>query len=765
MQLSNHARRWPVALVIAIASGLGACGSHEAVGPSTNPPAAIDAMVDLTHTAQVGTPVTGGIIVKVSDASGRPVPGAVVAFAVTVGNGTVAPRVAVSDPKGLATVTWTLGTVVGSNELTATVDGVTTPIKFEAVGTSGPVASLSLSSNVTRLLATVDSVRITARSVDSFGNTTSPSPSFLTRDPTLITVDSTGLVRALRRGAGTYVVVTAGKVTDSVLVTVLADGQSLCTGTANPTELAVGQTITDVSGQGFCVHASSDNTEYAIVPYYDSPTPGSSIQVEVRALGLGVLTNLVSATDLIVRSPAAPSPAPALIPDEQFESQLRQRERTQLPAYLAGARSALRASPDLSAAKAGPVPAVGDLVSLNVNPVDACTNADLRAGRVAAITEKAIIVTDTSNPPGGFTDAEYQSIGVTFDTLVDPTDRAAFGAPTDIDANGRVIMFFTRAVNELTPANASSVVLGFFIQRDLLPKTGSPGPCPASNAGEMFYLLVPDTGGVVNSNKRSKSQVVTTTNGTVAHEYQHLINASRRMYVNGVGENFEQTWLDEGLAHEAEELNFYGAAGRAPRQNIDAAAFSDPKFVAAYSTFALNNIRRYETYLGATETQGPIGSSPFDDDLQTRGAIWDFLRFAADHLPAGTENAFWFNLVNSTTSGVANLTNALGAAPNSLMRDWAISVFLDDNAVGVDPRFAESSWNFRSVITGGSASSPFPLTPRILRDAGATTVQLAANGVSFLRFTVPAGQDALLTTTSNNLILPPTVKLAIVRVH
>jgi hypothetical protein len=29
--------------------------------------------------------------------------------------------------------------------------------------------------------------------------------------------------------------------------------------------------------------------------------------------------------------------------------------------------------------------------------------------------------------------------------------------------------------------------------------------------------------------------VLTLTNGTVAHEYQHLTNASRRMYVNGVG--------------------------------------------------------------------------------------------------------------------------------------------------------------------------------------------------------------------------------------
>src|SRR6266496_1429722 len=115
----------------------------------------------------------------------------------------------------------------------------------------------------------------------------------------------------------------------------------------------------------------------------------------------------------------------------------------------------------------------------------------------------------------------------------------------------------------------------------------------------MFYLLVPDSTGVVNNNKRTKTQVITFTNGTVAHEYQHLINASRRT----------------------------------PRGNIDASMFSDPKAAVAYTTFEINNFRRYQTYLSRTETQAPVGFDGNDDDLQTRGAIWNFLRFAADHLP------------------------------------------------------------------------------------------------------------------------------------
>ena len=56
--------------------------------------------------------------------------------------------------------------------------------------------------------------------------------------------------------------------------------------------------------------------------------------------------------------------------------------------------------------------------------------------------------------------------------------------------------------------------------------------------------------------QRKKSDVVNNTTGTLAHEYQHLINAGRRLYVNNA-EFFETVWLNEGLSHIAEELLYY----------------------------------------------------------------------------------------------------------------------------------------------------------------------------------------------------------------
>src|SRR5207237_6983313 len=107
---------------------------------------------------------------------------------------------------------------------------------------------------------------------------------------------------------------------------------------------------------------------------------------------------------------------------------------------------------------------------------------------------KAIVVADTGNPSGGYTDSEYASLGTTFDTLIDPLDRAAFGDPSDIDGNGRVVLFFTKTVNDLTPKGSSSYVGGYFYARDLFPTTGTADldACPTSNVGEMFYIMVAD---------------------------------------------------------------------------------------------------------------------------------------------------------------------------------------------------------------------------------------------------------------------------------
>jgi hypothetical protein len=403
---------------------------------------------------------------------------------------------------------------------------------------------------------------------------------------------------------------------------------------------------------------------------------------------------------------------------------------------------------------------VGDLMSLNANAYsDGCVKPDIRIGRVVAVTSKAIVVADTANPAGGFTDEEYRHMGVTFDTLVDPVDVAAFGEPTDIDNNGGPILFFTRAVNELTPRGSSSAVLGFFYERDLEPKNG----CAGSNVAEMFYLLVPDIDGKAGD-ARSKGQVGTWTNGTIAHEYQHLINASRRRYVNPNNKPFEEVWLNEGLSHIAEELSFFRSAGLPMRANLGAAAITPPATGSpAYQTYSSNNFLRFRRYLLSPESQSPVGIDPFEDDLPTRGAIWSFLRYAADHQPGSGDGTFWYRLVNGSKSGLSNLADVLGTDPTKMLRDWAVSVYLDDNATGVDPRFQQPSWNLRSALP--AVGSNYALFTRTLNDGNTSTVSLTGGGTSFMRFAVPAGQDGLITATTQGQLPSAAIQLTVVRIR
>lgn len=302
---------------------------------------------------------------------------------------------------------------------------------------------------------------------------------------------------------------------------------------------------------------------------------------------------------------------------------------------------------------------VGDLTSVNVNVNDACTNAVFHPARVVAVGTKSIILNDTLNPKNGFSSADFQRFSAKFDTLIYPMDVANFGEPTDIDNNGRIIILFTRAVNELTPARSSSYVAGLAFSRDLFPRVGTAraSSCPTSNQGEYFYALTPDPTGAVNSNVRTAGFVDSVVPSVLAHEFQHLINASRRLYVTNATA-FEEKWLDEGLAHSAEELLFYREAGLSSRMNLDVTAIrSTPTIRTAFNLDMIGNTSRYRAYLTA-----PPSSSPYrpDDSLSTRGATWSFLRYSVDRLNA-TDN---FGPGNGTSvSGAGDITLSSGATP------------------------------------------------------------------------------------------------------
>jgi hypothetical protein len=145
---------------------------------------------------------------------------------VGVGSGTASPTRSTADARGVATTSWTLGTTAGTARLTAQVNGVT-PVVFTATVIAGP-AALLVASPEAAYLNVGDTVRVRGSLRDQYGNTiVGQSITYSTLDPTLATVNSSGLVTAVAVGTA-RVVAEASSRADTVPVTISATGSSVC---------------------------------------------------------------------------------------------------------------------------------------------------------------------------------------------------------------------------------------------------------------------------------------------------------------------------------------------------------------------------------------------------------------------------------------------------------------------------------------------------------------------------------------------------------
>ena len=553
-------------------------------------------------------------------------------------------------------------------------------------------------------------------------------------DPAIATVDAGGNVSALSPGR--------------VVISATAGSRSGATTIDVCPNLAVGEAwagAMPVASQ-LCFAGQASGAEYTYMPVNLSTS--SALSLSVTGTGIQAVTGPPTPNRL-------PGGAPALLLSGPTGSDVGVLERasaqTQPLLGRAASRIAARgARGGLRRSITPGVPTVGQLMSLNV--AQGCSGtADNRIGMVRKIGAHAIIVSDTANPAGGFTTAQYDSIALEFDSLSYPVDSTNFGAPTDVDGNGRIILFYTRGVNELSPPATAVSSFGYFTNRDVFSADPVSG-CERSNEGEILYMLVPDPTGAVNSNVRTVSAVRGSGSRTMAHELQHLINAFRRVYVTGAS-SFEQPWLDEGLSQVAEELMFYRTSvGLAPRQNIVLGNLNTgpqaSRRVAAYNTYQNNNFTLFRSWLQRPDTTGAfVTSTPAGSAF--RGVLWAFLRYASDRVN-GSDAAFWQSLVNSNLEGKANLQNAIGASPDAWLRDFTAAMYADDNAFTVDAAYKQPSWNFRSVYGGLGG---FPLLARQLANATPLTLSYSrGGGTAYTRFGVPASTFASVSALSGGSV-------------
>ncbi len=611
-----------------------------------------------------------------------------------------------------------------------------------------------------RVLAVGEALQLSAVVRDAGGETPSDTRleelAWSTDNAAVATVSASGVVNGVAPGTATLRAELEG-VAGTVQV-VVSSAPAACSVAGSLRSLEVGGSLTlgGVQGATVCLDGGAAGKEYVAVPFHAGDLNAPLFSVRLGAQGV-----------VPVAPGSAASVAPALSLDGDgreensgFHEALRRRAERELAPHVSAALRAGRADrmqPSLSLNLGSGT--LGQEVTVNTS-LTSCEKPNNRTGRVVAVGQRSIVLADVTNPAGGLTTADYASMAAGFDTLVYPVVTQAFGEPRDVDGNNKVVIFYTSAVNALTPAGSSSFVGGFFHPRDLFPRKDSDGlaACETTNLAEMFYMLVPDPQGSVNNNVFTRADIVQTSLGTIAHEFQHLINASRRLYVVKTTHYSEETWLNEGLSHVAEELLFYHTSGLAARQNVGAAQVNANNRVRnAFLTYMDQNLRRYQRFLESHENQSPYDAAKDDDqDLATRGATWAFLRYAADRR-TGAETELWKGLVDSDVTGFANLQRALGTDPRPMVRDWTTSVWTDDVVSNVDPRFNQPSWRFRSFF------GTFPANTRNLA-AGESTVLLKSGSGAYARFGVlPGGVGTFTARRTGGEALPSQVYVTIVR--
>ncbi len=118
--------------------GVAGCGAGDGTGPPPPPANAVSATATASGNGQAGAVATAlPLPLRVLVDSAGTKQGVTVTWHTS--NGLVTPQASVTDAAGIATATWTLDTVVGTQSATASVAGLNT-VRFRATALAGPAA-------------------------------------------------------------------------------------------------------------------------------------------------------------------------------------------------------------------------------------------------------------------------------------------------------------------------------------------------------------------------------------------------------------------------------------------------------------------------------------------------------------------------------------------------------------------------------------------------------------------------------------------------
>ena len=508
-------------------------------------------------------------------------------------------------------------------------------------------------------------------------------------------------------------------------------------------ELVPGEFITlsgsDLSGS-IELPAAGASRSYVVVVHDARGAIGAPAPVRMVVTRAGVPLSASSRPRPAAAPPRAPDTGRTPLDDWFADGEAEFR--------LAVARDLRRSGARPLRAQAGPraprwsrvsaVPAVGDTLRFG-SPVEAdgslatCTSTSTVTGVARVVGRRFTVVEDTA-VTGSLAPAYFAELLDEIETIAWPVDSAYFGEPFDIDGNGSILVLITGEVNRLGAA-------GFFTRSDLSARD----ECPASNEGEVLWVIAPDPGRRFGNDVIPIDLVQSRLPGVIAHELQHLIHAERRIFeAGGDFESVDYLWLNEAMSHIAEEVSGFYRGGLRTGANLDFADLADPRVVERFDRYHVGNLRFVQSYFRATDAVPALADRPVSRselDL-ARGFGYLFLRWIADRYaadgPAGlvgslAEETFFRSLtvgggslLQSTENVVGTLAVTLGQTRTweDLFGEYVTAPAVDDvtpASVMLPGALEIPTWNLPAVYENARAlgfaldfPGGFPLVPRLL---------------------------------------------------
>jgi hypothetical protein len=228
---------------------------------------------------------------------------------------------------------------------------------------------------------------------------------------------------------------------------------------------------------------------------------------------------------------------------------------------------------------------------------------------------------------------------------------------------------------------------------------------------EIFYSIVPDPSARYG-NEFPEDLSIDYIKAVLAHEFQHMIMFNYRVLIYGQGlyaTYIEELWLDEGLAHIAEDLN----------------------------GFNNSNIARANDFL-----KDPVNANLVFKELDTiksRGAIYLFLRLLGDRFGSG----IFKSLVQSRNRGTANVEAVVKEHFKELFADWSAACYLSGLGITSDKRFNYSSIDLRTQFDP-LAYIEFDC------DIGEMSGYMQSHSPEFILFSIPSEGSPILSISSES---------------